>query len=232
MSGWNVIIGMAARGFQGPLSNRTCQICWANDATHFCDCQGHPTLFCIFCVGIHYGKDLRIIHKAIPIAALGKNPEEYERQNQAIKEAVAALRGNLELIDARTQEFDKIMKASIEYLGTFRSWWLNKMQAEREALFTVIEEAVLEAMNCLDQGGVPVSVLGQVIWTSRPEELQVVRFSVTLPDLQACLQGCTSYHNDMQALYEHFMLQVRLKEAKRKAAEKLALKLTEVGSKH
>ena len=126
MDGGAVVIGMAAQNFQGPLNNRTCQICWANDATHFCNCQDQPTLFCIACFTSHYAKDSRAIHKAIPIAALGKNAKEYKRQNKALKEAVNALRSNLELVDQCCQEFDRMMQTSIDYFVTFRSWWLKK----------------------------------------------------------------------------------------------------------
>lgn len=218
---------MADPDFLEPTCNRTCQVCRANIATHFCDCQGHPILFCINCVGTHYSKDLRIIHKAIPIAALGKNPEDYERKSKALKEAVAALRSNIERVDQCCQEFDKMVKASIDYFTMFRSWWLNKMQTEKEALSTVIEKAVLEATTCLDNGGMPASPLGQALWTLPPDELQVVHFSVSAPDLQAVLQTCGSYRSDMQLLCDRFSLP-QVEEEKSNVAQKLE----EVGAKH
>lgn len=217
---------MAAQSYQGPLSNRTCQVCLTNDATHFCDCEGQPTLFCIVCVGTHSGKDLRTVHKAIPVAALGTNLEEYRRRSHALKETVAALRRNLDLVDQCCQEFNQMVQASIDYFTTFRSRWLSKMQTEREALTTVIEEAVVETTNCLDQGGEPVSLLGKALWTLHPDQLQVVHYSITFPDLKSLLQTCSSYHSDVQVLCEGFNPQGE--EAKRSTAQKLA----EVGNKY
>lgn len=218
---------MADQRFQGPVNNRTCQVCWANDASHFCNCQGQPTLFCIACFTPHYTKDSRAIHKAIPIAVLGKDPKEYKRKNKALKEAVAALRRNLELVDQCCHEFDEMMKASIDYFTAFRNWWLQYMQAQKDTLSTAIEAAVLETANCLDQGEVPVSTLGLALWTLPPDELQVVRYSIALPDLQTLLQTCSYYRNDMETLSERFSLP-RVEEVKSNAAQKLS----EIGIKH
>lgn len=73
---------------------------------------------------------------------------------------------------------------------------------EKHALSAVIEEAVQEAIHCLDQGLEPKSPLAWALWTLHPEEMQVVSFSITAPDLQNLMQNFASYQNNLQALCE------------------------------
>lgn len=69
---------MAAQGFQGALSNKACEVC---AATHFCDCKDPPTIFCLECFLLHSREDPAIVHQTIPIAALGRNLEDYKQKH-------------------------------------------------------------------------------------------------------------------------------------------------------
>lgn len=97
---------------QGPrvLNNKTCQVCCLNEATHFCDCQDPPTLFCNDCTNLHSRKDLQIIHQAIPIAALGRNLKEYKRKHKALMKAAAVLRKNVEVMDQCCHDVEEMIK--------------------------------------------------------------------------------------------------------------------------
>ena len=75
--------------------------------------------------------------------------------------------------------------------------------ANRE-LTALIESAVQEIETCLGQGSRPVNPLSQAIWTLSPEELKVVNYAITVPDLQTLCQSWVSYSSNLQSLYERF----------------------------
>ena len=185
-------------------SNRTCLICDVSEATHFCNCTGSPTLFCLDCCGRHAAKYPRSIHYSIPIVGLNHDPEEYRRKYEDLLKCTSELRRNVERIDQCNLEFFELIGRCIEYLGTYRTWWMQRMQAEKEALSFAIETAVQETANCLDQGVQPVSPLGKAIWTLQPEQLVLVSYSVNTPDLQTLCSSVISYANSLQALTEKF----------------------------
>lgn len=191
---------MATQGFRGTLSNKTCEVCSSSEATHYCDCQDPSTLFCLDCSILHSRKNPSIVHQTIPVAALGRNLEDFKRKNKELMKAAAELRKNVERIDQCCNEFDEMIKRCANYLTEYRNWWYQFMQKEKEGLSAAIEEAVLETTTCLNQNLVPKSRLAWALWTLLPEEMQVVSCSVTEPDLRISLQACTSYQNNLQAL--------------------------------
>ena len=183
-------------------ANKTCQVCFANQATHFCDCQDPPTLFCFDCSLLHCGKNRAIIHHTIPIIALGRNIEEYQRKHKALLKAAAELRKNVERIDQCSREIEDLMKRCVNYLTEYGSWWVQYLSTEKDKLSAAIEAAVLETTHCLDQNTQPHSPLAWLLWTSLPQETQVITYSVTAPDLHSLLQTCISYQNNLPALCE------------------------------
>jgi len=206
-------------------NNRACLFCWEHAASHFCPCSDPPSFFCVDCFSTHYAKSPHTVHQTIPIAALGQNPEEYMRRSRAVAKGAAELHRNVELVEQCCRDFEAMLQACSSYLSEYRTWWLQRMQVEKEALAVAIDTAVRETTECLDQGTEPVSPLAQALWTLPSEDLHIVRYSVTLPDLQALLVSCTSYHNHMPQLCERFLspppsLEAveRLKEACRKHA--------------
>ena len=193
---------MAAQGFCGTLSNKTCQVCSSSEATHYCDCQDPSTLFCLDCSILHSRKNPSIVHQTIPLAALGRNLEDFKRKHKELMKGATELRKNVERIDECCNEFDEMIKRCANYLAEYRNWWHSFMQREKEELSAAIEEAVLETITCLNQNLAPKSRLAWALWTLLPEEMQVVSCSVTEPDLRTPLQSCTSFLNNLQALCE------------------------------
>ena len=90
-------------------SNKTCQVCQENDATHFCNCLDPPTLFCLDCSARHSAKFPRIIHQTIPMVVMQQNPEEYMHKYQTLNAAVAELRKNVERLDQFCREFEELI---------------------------------------------------------------------------------------------------------------------------
>lgn len=195
---------MAAMQFLGGPGNRTCQLCGRNEASHFCNCLTPPTLFCLDCCGHHNAKYPRIVHNAIPIVALNQNPDEYMRRSEALKKGAAELRRNLELIDQFSRDFDNMMQACISYLAEYRSNWLQNLQKERETLYAVIEAAVGETSDCLEQGLEPGGQLAQALWNLQPEQLQMVSYAINSPDLSTLCQSWVFYQNQLQTLCQYF----------------------------
>lgn len=195
---------MATQTFRGVLNNRTCPICNAQQASHFCNCVKPPALFCLHCCGQHNFKSPRVIHKAIPIAALDKVPKEYKRKSKTLMMAAVELRRNVELVDQYSSELDGLMQNCINYLTEYRTWGLQRLQTMKEELHAIIETAIQENTDCLDQGLEPVSPLAQAMWTLPPEELQVFSYSVNVPDMQTLCQSWTHCQNSLKSLCERF----------------------------
>ena len=94
-------------------SNRTCQFCEKDEASHFCYCTGQHTIFCMQCFARHSAKYPRLFHQLIPIAVLRHNPEEYVRKYEALTEAVTEVRRNVEQIERFAAEFTDMMQNCI-----------------------------------------------------------------------------------------------------------------------
>lgn len=141
------------------------------------------------------------------MAVMHQKPEEYMYKYQALNTAVAELRKNVERLDQFCREFEELIQSSIKYLLAYQTWWLQRMQKEKDELFTVIEAAVQETSWCLDQGIEPVGQLSQVLWNFPPEKLQIVIYSIKVPDWQALCESCTFYQNRLQELCESSSIQ-------------------------
>ena len=195
---------MAALGLAQVSSNQTCQLCLNHDASHFCNCMNSLTLFCSACSGLHNSKYPRAVHYSIPIVALNQDPQVYIHKYEALSKGTTALRRNIEEMENCCREFDELTNKCIAYLAEYRNWWLQRMQAEKEALAAAIEAAVQATANCLDQESEPVSGLAMALWTLSPEELQVFSYFITLPDLQNLCQTMVTYQNHLQSLSDRF----------------------------
>jgi len=184
--------------------SKACHFCADKAASHFCNCENPPSLFCLACCGLHNAKAPRSIHHTIPIAALNQNPIKYERKNKALEKRAAALRRNVQLLEQFCQEFDTMVQSCINFLTEYRTWWLHELQTEKEELQVTIETAVKETTDCLDQGLKPVGLLAQAIWTLPPAKLQVINYSITPPDLQGLSKTWVSYQNSLYCLSQRF----------------------------
>jgi len=175
-------------------SNQTCHICEEREAT----------LFCAQCFPIHQAKYPRLIHQVTPIAALNQNPKEYKRRNEALTKAAAELRRNLDKMEQCSVEFAEMMQNCINYLTKYRTWWLQQLHTDKEELTLMVETAIQEATNYLDQGVEPGSALGRAMWTVPTEELQVFEYTVNTPDLPTLCPYWAHYQNRLKSIYESF----------------------------
>lgn len=182
--------------------NRTCQLCQLQEATYFCTCHDPPPLFCIDCFPHHHNKYPNSIHSTIPIAALGRNPGDYLAKCEALKKGEAELRRNLLQMDQFIQEFEDLIQRCINYLTKYRNWRLQNLQTEKDQLSTSIEAAVQETRDCLNQGTQPRSMLAQALWFLPHEQLSVVSYSVTIPNLETLCGTWSSYKMDWQSLVQ------------------------------
>lgn len=195
---------MEEHGFPGVLSNTMCQTCETTVASHFCKCTNPPLLFCLDCCGPHHTKYPRSIHQVMPIATLSRNPEVYIRKTEFLAKGAAELRKNIQKLEKFSEEFDDLMRKCANYLAEYRSWFLLEIQREKEALGAAIEAAVQETTLCLDKGLEPESALAQAIWTLPPQMLQLVSYSVVVPDISAFCQACTTYKSNLEDLCGRF----------------------------
>ena len=132
--------------------------------------------------------------------ALSQNPEEYKRKYEALTQATAELRSNIERMDQCSREFEVMIQNCINCLTEYRSNWLQQLRIDREELALAIEAAIREVTNSLDQGIEPVSVLAQAIWTLPTEQLQVFSYTVSASDLPSLCQNWAYYQNPMIVL--------------------------------
>jgi len=184
-----------------------CQFC-ERYASHCCKCSDPPALFCMDCCHYHRAQLYNTTHQILPITTLGERPQEYLRKSEALARGAVAMRKSVERLEQFSREFDELMQQCIASLTEYRSLWLQRMQTEKQELLATIEAAVQETTHSLDQGLVLMSPLAQALWTFSPEELQLVSYSVALPDMQTFCQSLTSYQNHLQDLCEPFSYQV------------------------
>ena len=140
----------------------------------------------------------------MPIVALSQNPEEYQRKYQALTKAAAELRLNVDRMEQCSREFTNLLQNCINYLTEYRTWWAQRLHAEKEELAVAIETAIQEATNCVDQGVEPVSALAQAVLTLTTEELRVFSYTVSPPDLSGLCQSWAQYENHLKSLCERF----------------------------
>lgn len=140
----------------------------------------------------------------MPIAALRHNPEDYRHKYEALKQGRAALLKSLESLRLLSLEFDDLLQNCIRYLNEYRTWWLQQIQAEENAISEAVEAAIQETTACLDEGIEPVNPLAQALWTLPAEDLQIVTFSISPPDLQTLCQTWMTYENNLYGLCDRF----------------------------
>lgn len=203
---------MAGQTFQ---NNPTCHICERNEASLFCKCTGALVLFCMDCFPRHNAKYPHAFHQVMPIAAaFSRNPEEYTRKGEALTRAAAELRANITQIEQCSAEFSDLIQSCINYLTEYRSWWLHRLQTEKDELLVAFETAMQEATNCLSQGMEPTSPLAQAVWKLPPKDLQVFSYNMNVPDLQTLCQKWASYQNSLPTICERMKPIPVLKDVK------------------
>jgi len=181
-----------------------CQVCERREASHFCECAGSPFLLCLDCIGLHHAKHPRTIHQVMPIAALRQSPKDYRHKYEALKQGREALLKSLESLEQLTMEFDDLMQNCIRYMTEYRTWWLQTIQTEKAALAEAVETAIQETTACLDEGTEPENPIAQALWTLPAEDLQVVSYAISPPDLQTFCQTWVTYTNNLHCLYARF----------------------------
>jgi hypothetical protein len=105
-------------------------------------------------------------------------------------------------MDQFIREFEDLIQKCVSYLTEYRTWRLQLLQTEKAELSTTIEAAVQEATNCLIQGTQPANGLAQALWFLPPEQLSLISYSVTIPDLRILCETWVSYQNNLQSLYQ------------------------------
>jgi len=87
----------------------------------------------------------------------------------------------------------------LAYSGYRRVGWL---QREKEQLVETIETAIQEAESFLTSRSAIITPLARALFAQAPEELRVIHYSVTLPDLQSLFQPWIAYENSLPSLYK------------------------------
>lgn len=134
------------------------------------------------------------------------------QKHEELEKGAAKLRGNIEQMEQFCKEFSELIKVCINYLDEYKTWWLQQMQTEKEALSALIEAAVHETNNCLDQGLIPTNPLALALWNSPSDELQVVSCSIRFPDLPNLCQTWVSYQNTVDILCDFYEPRVAIRK--------------------
>jgi hypothetical protein len=82
----------------------------------------------------------------------------------------------------------------------YRERLIARIQDEKERIEEAVELAVKEANECLARGMEPVSLLANALWVLPIEQLEVVHFAVTPPDLGQFTKSWTTYRNEFERL--------------------------------
>ena len=191
----DIILGMEPQDLP-EAQMLVCETCYIEKAARFCTCSNpHPV--CEKCYPHHQDKTSSTpTHKSIPVSANRHNSEED------LSKGITELRRNLEQMDQFIREFEDFIQKCVNYLTEYRSWRLQLLRTEKAELSTSLEAAVQEVTDCLSQGTQPVSELAKALWFLPPEQLSVISYSVTIPDLRILCENCVSYQNNLQSLYQ------------------------------
>jgi len=185
----------------GPENSQTCEVCHVKPAAFCCNCKIPLAFLCDgHCFFEHQSKDPHIPHSILPISAAGRDPDEYQRKFNDLKKGTAELRRNVEIIDQFGQEFSASVDNVISQVQNYKNSVLQWLRTEKEQISTTIETAIKEAQNCLAQGSQYASPLVEALWVLPPEELRMVTFSVTPPDLQSICDAWIIYRNDLSKI--------------------------------
>ena len=190
---------MAAQGLAS--NNQTCQACRKQPASAFCSCNSTPAFLCTDCSLLHQTKPPLGLHLIIPISWLGSS-EEYMRVLHQLNQGKTALRGNVEVYEKCCGEVTDLTNTCIQWLSQYRESWVGWLQREKEQLAETIGTAIQEAESFVTSRSALVSPLARAIFTQTPDELRVIRYSVTLPDLQSLSQTWIAYENSLPSLCE------------------------------
>ena len=170
---------------QADIVNQTCEVCHIQLSAFCCNCKIPPAFLCDGrCFFEHQSKEPQIPHSILPISVAGRNPDEYQRKFNDLKQGTAELRRNVELMDQFGKELSASVDSAIEALRQFKDVKLQWLRKEKEQLSMVIEAAVKEAQACLARGTQPTTELAQKLWTLPSHQLPQVSYSLTPPDLR------------------------------------------------
>ena len=112
---------------------------------------------------------------------------------------MAELRSNVDRMEQCFTEFGDMMQTCVDFMVDYRIWWLQKLQTDKEELALAIETAIQEVTHS-GPGVEPGSALGRAMWTFPTEELQVFKYTVSVPDLPTLCQNWASYDRDLKKL--------------------------------
>lgn len=198
---------MASHSLPLASSGQYCQICKIQPAVVFCCCTSQPTLLCAECNFQHQAQNLATPHSILPTGALRGHPDEYKRKYSALTAAKSELRKNVERMDECCEALSSSVDKAIEYLKNSRKMWVQWMKEEKGRMLAEVEAAIQEAELCLGRGTTPSHPLAQALLSLPLENLRVVEYSITSPNLETACADWVTYRNSLQTLYDHFPAQ-------------------------
>jgi len=102
---------------QADMVNQTCEVCHMQLSVFCCNCKIPPAFLCDGrCFFEHQSKEPQIPHSILPISVAGRNPDEYQRKFNDLKQGTAELRRNVELMDQFGKELSASVDSAIEAL--------------------------------------------------------------------------------------------------------------------
>lgn len=183
-------------------SSQPCHMCRNQAASVYCTCMSPPSLLCPHCSFPHQTKSPLGLHFIRPIKWLNRDPEEYARAQRQLDQGKRELRGNIEVLREFSEEISHKVDGCIQWLYQYKDSWTKSVLKEKERLSLSIEAAIQEAEALLTSGSTPTSPLAQALFTLKPEELRVIRYSVTIPDFQSLSRTWITYRSYLQVLCE------------------------------
>ena len=186
----------------------TCEVCRVNPAVLCCNCKIPPAFLCDNrCFGDHQGKNPIIPHSNMPIAALNQDPDEYMRKFINLKQGTTELQRNIERLAQFEQELTTSVDRAIYSLNQYKESWSQWLRTEKEQLATSIDQAIQEAQSSLAQNIPPISDLAEALLSLPAEQLQLVSYSIKIPDFQVISTNWVFYVNNLTNIFSLLILQ-------------------------
>lgn len=111
-------------------------------------------------------------------------PKTKKRKSANFNKATAELRRNTELVSQLEQEFITSVDWAIASLNRFKSSKLQWLKTAKERFSATVETAIKEAQTCLAEGSTSPNLLSDALWVLSPEELRMITYSVSPPDIR------------------------------------------------
>ena len=120
-----------------------------------------------------------------------------------IEKAAFELRKNIGLMNRCCGEFGDAVEEAIGYMVRYREESIGKLRKELEETEAAVELAVLEAVNCLDQGKLPDSPLAQAILALPIDQFGTFTYRIEQPNVKSVCESWLTYQNKLNLELQH-----------------------------